>query len=72
MDETNLFLMKGPTMNDTTLLGGVSLPQQALVVDLEALSAWLQRIPDHRARRGLQYPLASLLMIGVLANWRAG
>ena len=27
-----------------------------------------QRIPDHRDRRGLQYPLASLLMIGVLAK----
>ena len=27
-----------------------------------------QSIPDHRDRRGLQYPLASLLMIGVLAK----
>jgi DDE_Tnp_1-associated len=27
-----------------------------------------QTIPDHRDRRGLQYPLASLLMIGVLAK----
>ncbi len=36
--------------------------------DLEALYACLQSIPDHRDRRGLQYPLASLLMIGVLAK----
>ena len=36
--------------------------------DLEALYACLQTIPDHRDRRGLQYPLASLLLIGVLAK----
>ncbi len=55
-------------MNDATRLSGLSLPQQAPVFDLEALSACLQSIPDHRDRRGLQYPLASLLMIGVLAK----
>ncbi|OLC62065.1 MAG: hypothetical protein AUH89_01835 [Ktedonobacter sp. 13_1_40CM_4_52_4] len=63
-----LCLMKGPSMNDTTILSGLSLPQQALVFDLEALYACLQSLPDHRDRRGLQYPLASLLMIGVLAK----
>ena len=55
-------------MNDTTLLRGLSLPQKALVFDLEALYACLQTIPDHRDPRGLQYPLATLLMIGVLAK----
>ena len=55
-------------MNDTTLFHGLSLPQQALVFDLEALYACLQSIPDHRDPRGLQYPLATLLMIGVLAK----
>ncbi len=55
-------------MNDTTLLSQLSLPQQALVFDLEALYACLQTIPDHRDPRGLQYPLATLLMIGVLAK----
>jgi len=55
-------------MNDTTLLRGLSLPQQALMFDLEALYACLQSIPDHRDPRGLQYPLATLLMIGVLAK----
>ncbi len=55
-------------MNNTTLLSQLSLPQKALVFDLDALYTCLQTIPDHRDRRGLQYPLASLLMIGVLAK----
>jgi predicted transposase YbfD/YdcC len=55
-------------MNDTTLLNQLSLPQEALVFDLDALYACLQTIPDHRDRRGVQYPLASLLMIGILAK----
>ncbi len=55
-------------MNNTTLLSQVSLPQKALVFDLDALYACLQTIPDHRARRGRQYPLAMVLMIGVLAK----
>jgi predicted transposase YbfD/YdcC len=55
-------------MNDTTLLSQVSLPQKALVFDLDALYACLQTIPDHRDRRGRQYPLAMVLMIGVLAK----
>ena len=55
-------------MNDTTILSTLSLPQKALVFDLDALYVCLQTIPDHRHRRGLQYPLASLLMIGVLAK----
>src|SRR5438309_9108203 len=55
-------------MKDRTLLTHLSLPEEALVFDLEALYACLQRIPDHRHRRGLQYPLASLLLIGVLAK----
>ncbi len=55
-------------MNDRTLLSTLFLPQKALVFDLDALYACLQTIPDHRDPRGLQYPLASLLMIGVLAK----
>jgi predicted transposase YbfD/YdcC len=55
-------------MNDTTLLSQLSLPQKALVFDLDTLYACLQTIPDHRDRRGRQYPLAMLLMIGVLAK----
>ena len=55
-------------MNDPTLLNQLSLPQNALVFDLDALYACLQTIPDHRDPRGRQYSLAMLLMIGVLAK----
>ena len=55
-------------MKTTTRLSQLSLPHKALVFDLEALYTCLQTIPDYRDRRGLQYPLASLLMIGVLAK----
>src|SRR5229473_4308068 len=55
-------------MNDTTILRQLSLPQKALVFDLEALYACLQTIPDHRDPRGLQYPLATVLLIGILAK----
>ncbi|HEY6409017.1 MAG TPA: hypothetical protein VIY29_16270 [Ktedonobacteraceae bacterium] len=55
-------------MNDTTRLSQLSLPQKALVFDLDALYACLQTIPDHRDPRGRRYPLAMLLMSGVLAR----
>jgi len=63
-----MYLTKGSSMNDTTLLSKLFLPEKALLFDLEALYACLQTIPDHRDRRGVRYPLASLLMIGVLAK----
>jgi predicted transposase YbfD/YdcC len=55
-------------MKDTTLSASLPLPSVALLFDLDALYACLQTIPDHRDRRGVRYPLASLLMIGVLAK----
>jgi predicted transposase YbfD/YdcC len=55
-------------MNDTTLFKHLSVPQQSLAFDLEALYACLQTIPDQRDPRGRQYPLAMLLMIGILAK----
>src|SRR5204863_338926 len=55
-------------MKDTTLSLSLHLPNEALLFDLDALYACLQTIPDHRDRRGVRYPLASLLMIGVLAQ----
>jgi predicted transposase YbfD/YdcC len=55
-------------MKDTTLSASLHLPSVALLFDLDALYACLQTIPDHRDRRGVRYPLASLLMIGVLAK----
>ena len=60
--------MKGSSLNDTTLLSHLSLPQTTLMFDLDALYACLRTIPDHRDRRGRQYPLATLLMIGLLAK----
>src|SRR6266567_1615348 len=59
---------KGLCMKDTTLTASLPLPNEALLFDLDALYACLQTIPDHRDRRGVRYPLASLLMIGVLAK----
>jgi predicted transposase YbfD/YdcC len=55
-------------MKDTTLSLSLPLPSVAMLFDLDALYACLQTIPDHRHRRGVRYPLASLLMIGVLAK----
>src|SRR5947207_3548042 len=55
-------------MKDTTISASLRLPKEALLFDLDALYACLQTIPDHRHRRGVRYPLASLLMIGVLAK----
>ena len=46
----------------------ISVPQQALAFDLDALYKCLRTIPDHRDPRGRQYPLAMVLMIGVLAK----
>src|SRR6266567_4208250 len=59
---------KGLCMKDTTLSASLPLPNEGLLFDLDALYACLQTIPDHRDRRGIRYPLASLLMIGVLAK----
>jgi hypothetical protein len=61
-------LSKILSMNDTTLLTSLSLPTKALVFDLDAFYACLQTIPDHRKKRGIRYPLTSLLMIAVLAK----
>jgi predicted transposase YbfD/YdcC len=55
-------------MNETTIFKHLSVPQQALAFDLDALYRRLRTIPDHRDPRGRQYPLAMVLMIGVLAK----
>jgi hypothetical protein len=52
----------------TTISGRLPLPNEALLFDLEALSHCLQTVPDQRSRQGLRYPLASILLIGVLAK----
>jgi predicted transposase YbfD/YdcC len=55
-------------MNTTTRLSRLELPNQALLFDLDALYAQLQRVHDRRKRRGVRYQLADILMIGILAK----
>jgi hypothetical protein len=52
----------------TTISQRLSFPNQALLFDLKQLYRCLQTVPDRRKRRGWRYPLAALLMIGVLAK----
>jgi predicted transposase YbfD/YdcC len=52
----------------TTISGRLPLPKEALLFDLEMLYRCLQTVPDRRSRQGLRYPLASILLIGVLAK----
>jgi predicted transposase YbfD/YdcC len=59
---------KGLSMQDTTISAAICLPNEALLFDLDELYSSLQTVPDQRRRQGLRYPLASLLMIGVLAK----
>jgi DDE_Tnp_1-associated len=55
-------------MKVTTVSAALPLPNEALLFDLEALYRCLQTVPDQRSRQGLRYPLASILLIGVLAK----
>jgi len=55
-------------MKVTTISAPLPLPNEALLLDLDALYRCLQTVPDHRSHSGLRYPLASILMIGVLAK----
>jgi len=52
----------------TTISQRLSFPNQALLFDLKQLYRCLQAVPDRRKRRGWRYPLAVLLLIGVLAK----
>ena len=55
-------------MKATTISARLPLPNEALLFDLEALYRCLQTVPDQRSRQGLRYPLAPILLIGVLAK----
>lgn len=55
-------------MNTITISTRLALPNQAFLFDLEALYRQLQRVKDRRKRRGVRYPLAEILMIGILAK----
>lgn len=52
----------------TTLSTTLKLPAQTLLFDLDELSSALRRIKDRRKKRGVRYPLAEILLIGVLAK----
>ena len=55
-------------MKATTISARLPLPNGALLFDLEALYHCLQTVPDQRSQQGLRYPLAPILLIGVLAK----
>jgi len=55
-------------MNPTTIFSQLVLPNQTLLFDLEAFYGQLQQVTDRRKRRGVRYPLAEMLMIGILAT----
>lgn len=55
-------------MNTTTSLSQLALPNESLLFDLEELYRQLQHVKDQRKRRGVRYPLAEILMIGILAK----
>lgn len=52
----------------TTLSSVLHLPNQALLFDLDKLYAVLRQVKDRRGKQGRQYPLAEILLIGVLAK----
>ena len=55
-------------MQITTLSTTLTLPNQPLLFDLDELYAVLRQIKDGRGKQGRQYPLAEILLIGVLAK----
>lgn len=55
-------------MQETTISAAICLPNEALLFDLDELYTCLQTVSDQRSRQGLRYPLASLLLIGILAK----
>lgn len=52
----------------TTISQRLRLPNEGLLFDLEQLYRCFQQVPDRRKRRGRRYPLAMLLLIGILAK----
>lgn len=55
-------------MQITTLSTTLSLPNQPLLFDLDELYIVLRQVKDQRGKQGRQYPLAEILLIGVLAK----
>lgn len=52
----------------TTMSTTLKLPTQTLLFDLDELYSALRRVKDRRKKRGVRYPLAEILLIGVLAK----
>jgi predicted transposase YbfD/YdcC len=46
----------------------VNLPEHPILLDVHALAARFQTLTDHRAARGVRYPLVAILTIAVLAK----
>jgi hypothetical protein len=55
-------------MHITTLFSRLALPNKALLFELETLYSCLHQVKDRRKRRGVRYPLAEILLIGLLAK----
>lgn len=55
-------------MQIRTLSTALNLPNQTLLFDLDELYGVLRGIKDRRGKQGRQYPLAEILLIGVLAK----
>lgn len=52
----------------TTPSSLLNLPNEPLLFDLDTLYERLRQVKDQRHRRGVRYPLAEILLIGVLAK----
>lgn len=55
-------------MNRTILPTLLALPNEPLLLSLDALYAAFQTLVDQRDRRGVRYPLATLLLVALLAK----
>jgi len=53
-------------MQRTPLTITLNYPNQALLFELDELYAVLRQIKDRRGKQGRQYPLAEILLIGIL------
>src|SRR5947209_1334588 len=61
-------IQKRCVMYRTMLPTLLALPNEPLLLSLDALYAAFQTLVDQRDRRGIRYPLAALLLIALLAK----
>jgi predicted transposase YbfD/YdcC len=67
-ENTSSIISREESIQMPTIFPQLALPNHGLLFELEQLYRCLQTVPDRRKRRGRRYPLAALLMIGVLAK----